>query len=442
MSRGSFSLIFILGFALFGCAPDSTSGTPSGTGVQPLPERPSQQNEVFNRELLYKNDPRVSYCEILDNQKNSYSGMRDLSLQPLASLSKVITTAWALEKLGADFRFQSEIYLQPINEVGLYDVYLRTNLDPVINIEKLLYFISQMNARGVRQIRNLIIDENTRIFLGVLSNPHIELENTPISPAESIENLQLIFNSKNWAEKTKVAKANLLAWAAKTGRSVSLPEQFAVTNVLYRKAKEVKLQDYSDKVVVLSAPLFKYIKNINVNSNNYLADALFSYLGGVGSFKEFQKNQLALAENDLQVFTGSGLSDSSKGFRRDNLGTCFSVIKVLGFFKNKASQAQLNLGALLLNPSLDEDGTFDADSSYQNAVVLKTGRLFEVAALNLAGFVSTPQGVLSFVFLGHDFTEEEAADIENYRLRMLQNIYSQFSVRSDFSTVEYAPIFL
>jgi len=442
MSREWFSLFLVLNLALAGCAPDSTKGTPDSPGAQPLPERPSQQNEIFNRELLYKDDPRISYCEILDTQKSSYSGMRDLSLQPLASLSKVITTAWALEKLGADFRFQSEIYLQALSETGVYDVYLKTNLDPVINIEKLLYFISQMNARGVRQIRNLVIDENTRVFLGVLSNPHIELENTPISMGESIDNLQLIFNSKNWAEKTKVAKANLLDWAAKTGKTVSLPEKFAVTNVLYRKAKEISLQDYSDKLVVPSAPLFKYIKNINVNSNNYLADALFSYLGGVSSFKEFQKKQLSLAEKDLQIFTGSGLSDSSKGFRQDNLGTCFSVIKVLGFFKNKADQAQLNLGSLLLNPSVDEDGTFDVDTSYQNAVVLKTGRLYEVAALNLAGFVSTSKGVLSFVFLGHDFTEEEAHDIENDRRRMLQDIYSQFPVRSDFNTVDYSPIFL
>jgi len=428
-------------FVALGCAPGSSDSGRPESGVHTLPERPSQQNEVFNRNLLYKNDPRVSYCEILDNQSSSYSGMRDLTLQPLASLSKLITSSWALEILGADFRFQSEIYLQPLADQGVFDIYLRTNWDPVVNIEKLLYFIALMKQQGVKQIRNLIIDESTRIFLGVLSNPHLELENTPISTGESIENLQLIFNSKNWAEKTKQAKANVLAWAAKNGKAVSIPTQFSVTNVLYRKAKEIRVQDYASKISVSSAPLFKYLKNINVNSNNYLADAFFNYLGGVNAFTGFQQKQLEVPTKDLKIFTGSGLSDSSSGIRQDNLGTCFSMIKVLAFLRKKAFMAQLNLGALLLNPTLDQDGTFDVSESYQNAVVLKTGRLYEVPALNLAGFVSTSQGLLSFVFLGHDFTDSEAKDMEDYRRLMLNDIYSQFSVQSEFKTIEYSTIF-
>lgn len=201
------------------------------------------------------------------------------------------------------------------------------------------------------------------------------------------------------------------------------------------------MQDYASKISVSSAPLFKYLKNINVNSNNYLADAFFNYLGGVNAFTGFQQKQLEVPTKDLKIFTGSGLSDSSSGIRQDNLGTCFSMIKVLAFLRKKAFMAQLNLGALLLNPTLDQDGTFDVSESYQNAVVLKTGRLYEVPALNLAGFVSTSQGLLSFVFLGHDFTDSEAKDMEDYRRLMLNDIYSQFSVQSEFKTIEYSTIF-
>ncbi len=442
MFKGCFSILFLVVLVTLGCAPDSSgTGQPNPGGGVDLPERPSQQNEVFKRELLYKNDPRVSYCEILDNQSSSYSGMRDLSLQPLASLSKIITSSWVLEKLGADFRFQSEIYFQPVSEKGVFDVYLKTNWDPVVNIEKLLYFIALMHQKGVRQIRNLVIDESTRIFLGVLSNPHLELENTPISTGESLDNLQLIFNSKNWAEKTKQAKANVIAWSIKTGKSILVPEVFSVSNVMYRKAKEIRLQDYSNKIVVPSAPVFKYLKNINVFSNNYLADAFFDYLGGAEAFANFQKKNLEILSNDLIIHTGSGLSNSSAGFRQDNLGTCFSMIRILAFMRKKAFLARLNLGAILLNPNLDLDGTFDANETYQNAVVLKTGRLYEVPALNLAGFVSTAEGLLSFVFLGHDFTEEESKDIENYRRLMLNDIFSKFSVRSDFQTIDYSSIF-
>lgn len=441
MFKGCFPLLFLVIFAAFGCAPDSSSSNQENNSQPTLPERPSKQNEIFSRDLLYKNDPRISYCEMIENQNSSYSGMRDLSLQPLASLSKVVTTAWVLDKLGTDFRFQTEIYLQPVSEKGVFDVYLKTNWDPVVNIEKLLYFIVLMNQKGVNQIRNLVIDESTRIFLGVLSNPHLELENTPISTGESIENLQLIFNSKNWAEKTSQAKENLLEWSKKTGKSIQIPDKFAVVNVLYRKSKEIGLKDYSMKMVIPSAPMFKYLKNINVYSNNYLADAFFNYLGGAKAFTDFQLQQLKISSKDLLIYTGSGLSDSSSGSRKDNLGTCFSMIKVLSYVRQKAKSVQLNLGSLLLNPSLDLDGTFDPSETFQNAVVLKTGRLYEVPALNLAGYVATEAGLLNFVFLGHDFSDVEGKEIENYRSQMLEDIYSNYKVRSEFNTIDYSSIF-
>lgn len=432
---------FILILGLWGCAPEVSSTSVSPSAPLVLSERPSQQAEILSRHLLYQNDPRISYCEILNSQSDSYSGLRDTNLEPLASLSKVITSVWSLEKLGPSFRFQSEIFLKQVDTTGLYDVYLKTNFDPVVNIEKLLYLISEMNRTGVRQIRNLVIDESTRIFLGVLSNPHIELKNTPVSTDETIDNLQLIFNSKNWSEKTKTAKANLLEWVQKKGHRLSLPEQFSVGSISFRSSQDINLAHYTLKLVVNSAPLFHYLKNVNVNSNNYIADALFNYLGGTFAFKQFQKSFFSLSEKEMQIFTGSGLADSSFGVRRDNLGSCFAMIKVLGFLKHQAQKAQLNLGALLLNPSLDKDGTFDSPENYMNAAVLKTGRLYEVPAMNLAGFVSTEKGMLSFVFLGHDFSSSEADQIEQSRLRMLGDIFSQFPVRSDFNSIDSSSIF-
>lgn len=444
MSFRVFSFLFLLQLVLLGCAPETSSDQKTDAlRTQPaLPERPTQQpTAIFNRDLLFQNDARISYCEIVENHTATYSGMRDMRLEPLASLSKMVTTAWALEQMGADFRFASEIYLNPVQADGIYDVYLKTNYDPIVNIEKLLYFIVRMHVQGVRQIRHLVVDESTRIYLGVLSNPHIELENTPVSIAETLENLQLIFNSKNWAEKTKIAKSNLLEWAGKNKKSIHVPEQFSVGTVSYKASSAISTKSYASKIVISSAPLFRYLKNMNVYSNNYIADALFARLGGAQRFKSFQINQLNLTEQHLQLHTGSGLADVSKGLRQDNLGTCFSMLRVLGFLKNKADTAQLNLGNLLLNPSSDKGGTFETESNYQNAAVLKTGRLYEVSALNLAGFVSTTQGLVSFAFLGHDFDATSAPDIEKKRSQMLNDLFVQHPVQSDFSSLEHSTIF-
>ena len=117
------------------------------------------------------------------------------------------------------------------------------------------------------------------------------------------------------------------------------------------------------------------------------------------------------------------------------------MIKILAYFKNKSIQANLNLGSLLLNPSADTDGTYDAPGNYQNAAVLKTGRLYDVAALNVAGFVSTEKGMLSFVFLGHDFSATDSDQIESSRSEMILDIYSKFKTQASFNTIEYADIF-
>jgi serine-type D-Ala-D-Ala carboxypeptidase/endopeptidase (penicillin-binding protein 4) len=412
--------------------------------VTELPQRPEEANEhVKNRELLVKNDSRISYCEILENQSATYTGYHDNQMLPLASLSKVLTSAWAMALWGPDFRFQSEFYLNPVEgEPGVYDAYLKTNYDPVVNIEKILFYLSELNQAGVKQLRNLVIDESTRVYLSVTAGPHLELEQVPVSTKDSIENLKLILNSNNWAEKTKQAKDHLEIWAKEKKKSLKIPTQFSVDKVSYLPAEQIKKSSYKFKKIISSSPLLTYLKNLNTYSNNYISDALFNQLGGSEKFQNFQKQELKLKKDELQVFTGSGLPLTTNGLRRDNLGTCFSMIKVLSFFKSMADKNQLNLGYLLLNPSSDTDGTLDYSVDYKNAVVVKTGRLYEVPAMNLAGFVSTQKGIMSFVFLGHDFSDDEAKEIEALRQAMVFDIFSNFKTDSTFLTSIDFDIFL
>lgn len=435
-----FFLFLMIGVAS-GCAPSSdSSASPIDSN---LPVRPSNAAKILARDILHQDDSRISYCEILEENNSTYSGLRDMQLEPLASLSKMITSAWAFEQLGPDFRFESEIYLNPVDEkLGLYDAYLSTHYDPVVNIEKLLYFISELGQLGVRQLRHLVIDETTRVYLSVLANPHIELDQIPISTSESVKNLELIFNSKNWGRKTEKAREKLLQWAQESHKKIAVPHVFSVTNIASRLSKDIQKENYKIRKVIPSAPLFKYLKNTNVYSNNYLADALFAYLGGFRSFKTFQKNKLNISDKDLRIYTGSGLQDESSGVRVDNLGTCFSMIKILSFFRQKANAAGLNLGQVMLNPTRDLEGTFDSQPIYKDAVVVKTGRLYEVPAMNLAGFAATDKGLISFVFLGHDFGSSDAEQIESYRAEMLGHIFSNFTTQPAFTTLADLDLFL
>lgn len=429
---------------LFACAPPSEGG--AGTANTNALVRPDVSGSILYRTLPYKEDFRVSYCEILNEDVNTYSGLRDTQLEPLASLSKVVTSVWALEMLGPDYRFKIEWHLNAVSNDGLYDAYLKSNYDPVMNIEKILFSISELNKIGVKKIRNLVIDETTKVYLSVLSEPHLELDQVPIDTPQTIENLNLILNSENWLSKTAQAKQKLLTWAKQNKIDYKEPVQFSVGNVIYKKSSQIDLSNYKTKKVIQSAPLFKYLKNLNVYSNNYLTDSLFSFLGGLSEFRKFQKQTLQLSSEELQFYTGSGLALIQSNVRYDNLASCFSFIKILSFLKKQSEKSQLSLGNLLLNPTYDTEGTFDlknAGHDYKGALILKTGRLFENPTMNLAGFVSTSKGLLSFVFLGHDFDDEtQSEQMENARQIMLDQIFDYYPVTSGYKAFNSFDILL
>lgn len=425
------------------CAPEASSDATTKSDSADLVKRPTGQAAILARSLDFKNDDRISYCEVLGSDTATYSGFRDQSLLPLASLSKLITTAWALKKLGPDYKFKSVWYLKPVvGSSGTFDAYLKTNYDPIFNIEKVLYSLSLLNQSGVTNIRNLVIDETTRVYLSVLMQPHLELEQVPVSTTDSIQNLTLILNSKNWANQTQTARANLQSWAVENNRTLQIPNQFSVQQVQFRKQNEIDQGQYSKQIEVTSSSLLKYLKNLNVFSSNYMTDALFSYLGGVSEFAQFQSSVLKLTDHQLQFFSGSGLADSSSGVRKDNLGSCLAMINVLKYIDKLAAQNQLSLGQFLYNPTKDVGGTYESSLAVSNDVVLKTGRLYDNPALNLAGVISTEKGSVYFTFLGHQFSENEASDLEAARDHLLNSALKYYPLKPSFGSLKDFQIFI
>lgn len=425
------SLIFL------GCTPQSKQNLNQKNELTNLNDQNSKDSsthlnenkKIVSRELLNQHDRRISYCETDINNPNYYSSFGDDVPLPLASLSKLFTSSWALNQLGANYRFKTEYYLKPINsENKIYDMYLKTNYDPIFDSYKVLFLISELNRNHVQGIRHLIIDESTKVFLSALKNPHLELDSIPVSSSFSISELNLLMNSKNWNSKTIQLIQKLNAWGISNSKNLKIPQQFSVESIHFVSSNELDLNTYTFKNSFNSAPLSKYLKNLNTYSNNYLADYLFWYMGGASKFVNFQLQTLHIQNQDLKLFTGSGLpwQPNSSLVRQDNWGTCHSVISGLKFLYETSRKQNLNLGSILLNPTRDLNGTFSQNIKLKNAAVLKTGRLFEKPALNLAGFFAGKKEMISFVFLGHDFNETETAEIENQRNKMLENLFLYF----------------
>ena len=453
MKKSLFICLSFIQFATqFACAPSGSNPAPVGTTTSPqsvvtlnqlLQVTPQTQQ---TRLLPLSDDTTVAYCEVslssTDETIKNYSGFHDFALYPLASVSKLFTEAWALDHLGADYKFEHEWRLLK-NKDGTVDAYLNTNFDPIFNIEKVLYTISQLQQRfGVNSIRNLYISASTRMYLSVLNNPHAELNIVPVSSEETLGNFKLIFNSASWGQQTQQAKINVQTYFSSQGQSFSLPASFSLQNVALDTDGSIAKQFQSATVFKIeSVSLFRYIKNINVNSNNYLADALFSLLGGEAEFLKFEKEKLGLDESSLIMKTGSGLSMQANGQRVDNKATCSAVLKLLHFFKLNAQKNNLDLGDLLITAGQDPDSTYETKLTFNKSVVLKTGRLYDVEALNLAGIASTGQGLMAFTFLGHDFGINDEVLMQGKRDQLLQSLLTYYIEQPFFSTLSQNEIF-
>jgi D-alanyl-D-alanine carboxypeptidase len=458
--------IFLIPFLAFSltaftaCQP-SVDGSSSGEGIENPLVRNADMNRRFdqsiiapvnnqiqqstsgqlNRSIPNMNDSRISYCESVNGEVGKYNGVRDTQKYPLASVSKVFLTAWALDKLGPDYKFENLWYFKKVSD-GVYDVYFKANYDPALNIEKMLYAMTVLRAQGVLKIRQLVIDETTRVYLSVLNDPHVELTEVPVSLNQSVENLRIIFNSSNWGSQTETAKANLAQFAQAKGRVINVPNTFSVDQVVYSDSKKININNYTSVIKMKSSILLKYLKDINVNSNNYMTDMLFKILGGQTEFKKFQQSRLGLTSNDLQFSTGSGLPVISMGIRTDNLGSCLAVLKTLKFINVLSQQLNFDMGHVLLTAGTD-NGTYEPTipMSLNHNMVLKTGRLYDVPALNVAGTTSLSSGTLYFAYFTHNFDNDDESVYQNKRDQILNSILNFYPTISSYQSLSLNSVF-
>jgi D-alanyl-D-alanine carboxypeptidase/D-alanyl-D-alanine-endopeptidase (penicillin-binding protein 4) len=89
--------------------------------------------------------------------KSLYSLDGDKFFNP-ASTAKLLVSAAGLLELGADYRFKTPIYIQGSPPV-LNSLRIQGKGDPTISTQSLKNIVHQLQAKGVKQIENLIIDD-------------------------------------------------------------------------------------------------------------------------------------------------------------------------------------------------------------------------------------------------------------------------------------------
>ena len=298
-------------------------------------------------------------------------------LWPIASLTKLFMSYWAIEKLGLNYQFKTYFHFDRENK----NVHISGSQDPYFLEEGLFYFMSELNKLGVKEIKTLSFDSNFYY--------HFSKDSTVIQ-----KKLISYLNTKRW---TRLVKEQYKEMQLEYKEILNLTKNLSFkAQVIQTKFKE---KPTGVKYVYFSSPLSEYLRILNAYSNNFTSDSLLNYLGGIQEFNNFFNAKFNWKKQSFKFYTGSGLPVKD-GSRKDNLASCSQVLQVISKLKEKLNMHALSLPQLLVTPGIDV-GTlrerFKKESSFSGSLWGKTGTLD--LASSLAGVLYTEKKPLLFAMM-------------------------------------------
>lgn len=324
---------------------------------------------------------------------------------PLASISKVVTTLWALEKLGPDYRYTTKLHITKVGN-DTYDVHIEGSRDPIFGRNASYFLISELNKKNVdvRKIENLTFDENFLMDWLSEESPRIG-GNTPYydtieKQAEAVR--RSLINDFSTAIR-KDMYDSLRTKAAKIGVQMIENPTLNVRRVEFKPKHTFSKMEGTHTLIYNSAPLRTILKRMNNQSNNYVADHLYWNLGGTTEFNKFVKNSLSLSTKEIEFYIGSG-NNADYIYSPDkplyNEATCETMVKVLYRMNDLLGQSGYALSEVMAVAGIDQNSTVAGYSgNFEGSTIAKTGSVNK--AKTLAGTVSTKNGVIYFAVLMH-----------------------------------------
>lgn len=316
----------------------------------------------------------------------------------IASVMKLMTTFWALETLGGpNARLKTNVYYRP----STGELHIEGSKDPFINRDRFFLLLSDLNRLGIKSLKRLTADSNFRMGIE-LFNPVFNYAETHSSKSTSIvsaEDLLESFNTKNWWGSRESYYSKL----RKNNPSLGLVPKLSLEvkqTAIYR-GNPLEGQAGVVKFEFKSAPLFEYLKKINILSINPAADELFWSLGGPKGFQKFLERSYRMGDDAEDVNTGSGLPFYNPN-RDDTSMTCSAVVRLIRRMDwNLEQKHGMDLADVMMISGIDTErgATFNDGSG---SLIVKTGTLTARGAVakNLAGSMQTTEGEVYFgIFL-------------------------------------------
>ena len=289
-------------------------------------------------------------------------------LMPGASLTKIATSLASLETWGPDYQFETRFLgTGPIkNGVLQGDLVVSGGGDPLFVWEEAIAVGNALNQMGIDRVAgNLVVTGNFRM-------------NYQSDPVAAGEILRQAIDSRSWPRDVQ-------AMYSKMAPGTRKPKVTVIGSVIGEKfAREGRLL-----LKRRSLPLPEILKQMNVHSDNEIAQILADNLGGAQIVQQQAIWAAGVPEGELQLVNGSGLGVENRMSPRAACGMMQAIARNL--------QATGLTVADLFPVSGRDQGTLELRHIPPSAVV-KTGTLDTVIAL--AGAIPTrDRGLVWFAII-------------------------------------------
>lgn len=316
-----------------------------------------------------------------------------------ASLTKIATTIAALHQWELDFQFETQFFGTGEIQDGVLqgDLIVVGGGDPIFVWEEAIAIGNALNELGIRKITgNLIVSE--QFFMNF--NP---------DPTLGGDRLKAGINRNLWSGEVKTAHGKL---APNTPQpQVELLGRVVVQNNPPTEAGRLLLRHQS-------LTLRQIIKQMNIYSNNTIAEVLAQALGGGQAVAKIAAEVAGVPPTEIQLINGSGLGVQNRISPR-------GATAMLIALERQLAGDPTGVEDLFPVAGRDNLGTM-RDRNLPPNTAMKTGTLAQVSAL--AGILPTQEyGWVWFAIIN------EGGDIVELRAqqdRLLQNLSQAWGVAS------------
>lgn len=360
----------------------------------------------------YKVNPKnqQSYC-FTDGEGKVQGQNIDLQIR-LASVSKLLTSLWAVEEKGISYRYETKLIIKGDH------LHIKGSFDPFMSNEKMLFLVSELNRLGYTHFSKITFDK----LIQINPNAQTHTDVYPLITRDSnAKHLKTYFNTESWSKLFK-AEYDRLKGLAKKDRFVS-DIKMKVDSVEYSETNpfgDITESNDEVRVLTMSSPeLHKYLKETNVKSNNYSSQTIFQDLGGASKFEAFLADRFSLSKDQIKLYNGSGLPTHISGSRYDNFATCAIMLDLISALKDSAERQGKEIEDVVAVPGSDA-GTFRNrlnSSDLKNSFVAKTGTLMHTSSL--AGAMSTKSGFNFFGIFNQTSDITGAKAVQNEMVRSI-----------------------